>query len=103
MSESERMQQLHHRASAGKKLTADEETALQDWYDRLDREEALINRDHHLVDIEVMRENLAKTVVQNAAVSAENARLFGQNETLRCENEQLRRQVEARFAAEQAI
>lgn len=97
------MQQLHRRASVGEKLTADEETALQDWYDELDREETFINRDHQPIDIEATRENLAKTVAQIAAVSTENNRLFKQNELLRRENDQLRRQVEARFAAEQTI
>ncbi len=102
MTETEKMQQLHHRASLGEQLSAQERAALQNWYDELDREEAIINRDSRPIDIEAMRENLAKTYEQIAAVSAENARMFRQNETLRRENDVLRRQVEARFA-EQTI
>lgn len=98
MTETEKMQQLHHRATTGETLSAEESGALQNWYDELDREEAYINRDNREIDLDAMRENLEKTYEQIAAVSAENVRLFKHSEKLRRENDALRRQIAARFA-----
>lgn len=98
MTDTEKMQQLHHRASLGETLSAEENTVLQNWYDELDREEAYINRDNREIDLDTMRENLGKTYEQIAAVSAENVRLFKHSEKLRRENDALRRQIAARFA-----
>ena len=97
MTNTEKMQQLHHRASLGETLSAEELKALQSWYDELDREEAYINRDNREIDLEAMRENLEKTYEQIAAVSAENVRIFKHSEKLRRENDALRRQIAARF------
>lgn len=97
MTETKKMQQLHHRASLGETLSAEEHKVLQSWYDELDREEAYINRDNREIDLDTMRENLEKTYEQIAAVSAENVRIFKHSEKLRRENDALRRQIAARF------
>ena len=97
MTDTEKMQQLHHRASLGETLSAEEHKVLQSWYDELDREEAYINRDNREIDLEAMRENLEKTYEQIAAVSADNVRIFKHSEKLRRENDALRRQIAARF------
>lgn len=97
MTNTEKMQQLHHRASLGETLSTEESQALQSWYDELDREEAYINRDNREIDLEAMRENLEKTYEQIAAVSAEIVRAFKNSEKLRRENDALRRQIAARF------
>lgn len=97
MIETKKMQQLHHRASLGEQLSAEERAALQNWYDELDREESFINRDNREIDLNAMRENLEKTYEQIASVSAETASIFKRNEVLRQENDALRRQIEARF------
>ncbi len=98
MTNTGKMQQLHHRASLGETLSAEERQTLQSWYDELDGEEAYINCDNRKIDLEAMRENLGKTYEQIAVVSAENVRLFKHSEKLRRENDALRRQIVARFA-----
>lgn len=102
MTDTKKMQQLHHRASLGEKLSAEESDVLQSWYDELDREEAYINRDNREIDLEAMRENLEKTYEQIAAVSAEIVRIFKNSEKLRRENDALRRQIAARFPIQTA-
>ncbi len=100
MTETEKMQQLHHRATMGETLSAEERAALQNWYDALDREESFINRDNREIDLDAMRENLEKTYEQIAAVSAETVRIFKHSEKLRRENDALRHQIAARFTCE---
>jgi hypothetical protein len=42
MSETEKLQNLHQRSVKGEVLSEQEQNALQNWYDKLDREEDLI-------------------------------------------------------------
>lgn len=42
MSETEKLQMLHQRAVFNEVLTAEEQTALQNWYDKLDHEEEMM-------------------------------------------------------------
>ena len=102
MTEIEKMQQLHLRASLGEELTANERAALQSWYDELDREEAVINRNNRNVDLEAMREMLEKTTRQVAASNRRVVELLEQNERIRRENARLRRELEARLAKRSA-
>lgn len=98
MTETEKMQQFHHRATMGETLSTDESAALQNWYNSLDREESFINRDNREIDLDAIRENLEKTYEQIAAVSAETVRIFKQNKAIRRENNSLYHQIAARLA-----
>ena len=95
MTETEKMQQLHHRAVMGEELSPDEQTALQNWYDELDREEdLLINKNSRQSDVEGLREQLNGLLAELARTVSENERIARQNEALRRQNEALQRDVE---------
>ena len=97
MTETERMQQLHHAAATGCALTVKEKAALESWYETLDRDEAIINRRIRPVKIEALREKVEKTTAQIVVVGEDIAASLKQNDLLRRENAALRRQLEARF------
>src|SRR5215204_5012486 len=101
MSETEKMQRLHHRASLGEKLSESEREALENWYEELDREESIINRNNRQIDLEAMRERLEKTTAEVVDSSRKVAVLLRQNEKIRRENLELRRQIEARLTERQ--
>lgn len=66
------MQRLHQSAVKGEVLTAEEQKALQNWYEILDREEDLILNDSKpLQNVPELRKNLAQTSKQVAKISRE--------------------------------
>lgn len=72
MKEIEKMQRLHQLSFKGESLTAEEQTALQNWYETLDREEdAILNDSQPVQDIGELRQNLAKIADQTAKISLE--------------------------------
>lgn len=102
MTETEKMQQLHHRATIGEELSPDEQKNLQNWYDKLDREEESINRNNRQVDLEAIRKRVAKTVDEIEKKSNENAVLRKQNEQIRRENLRLKEILESRLVEQAA-
>lgn len=102
MTETEKMQQLHHRATIGEELSPDEQKNLQNWYDKLDREEESINRNNRQVDLEAIRKWVAKTVDEIEKKSNENAVLRKQNEQIRKENLRLKEILESRLVEQAA-
>jgi hypothetical protein len=102
MTEMERMQYLHHRAVQGDVLTTEDETALRYWYAMLDRQEADINKQNYVIDVEAVREKVEKTNAQVIVVSTEVVTILKQNDVLRSENAALRYQLEHRFAQQTA-
>ena len=61
MNELDKMQRLHQKAVSGEILTAEDQIALQNWYDKLDAEEDLIlNNSQPISNLDELRENLAK-------------------------------------------
>lgn len=103
MTETERMQQLHHRSATGQVLADEDRAALEVWYETLDREEEFVNGQNRLIDLEALRETVAERTAQIAVVGAEVAVILKLNEELRRENAGLRRQFEARLVEEQKI
>jgi hypothetical protein len=98
MDEREKMQRLHQLSVKGSPLTAEEQTALQNWYETLDREEdAILNDSQPVRDVEELRQNLAKATDQTAEISLEVKNLVSQNEKLRSENQALKKSLEARL------
>jgi hypothetical protein len=98
MTETEKMQQLHHRASLGETLTADENGVLQSWYDELDREEELmLNRTSEVENQIDWRKQYNATITEIAQSAANVERIAKQNEALRRENQKLREIVEKRL------
>ncbi len=102
MTETEKMQQLHHRATIGEELSPDEQKDLQNWYDKLDREEEFINRNNRQVDLESIRMRVAKTSDEIEKKSNENAVLRKQNEQIRRENLRLKEILESRLVEQAA-
>lgn len=102
MIETKRLQQLHLRAVNGEALTTEEETALKNWYEMLDREEAIINVQSRTINIEGLQDKIGKTTAQITIVSEDVARIIEQNEILRQENTALRRQLESRLTEQAA-
>lgn len=62
MTETEKMQQLHLLAAQGHKLSAEDEIKLKNWYETLDREESVINRNNRHIDISELKRNIEKKV-----------------------------------------
>lgn len=98
MDKLKRMQKLHQLAVKGEALTAEDQTALQNWYQTLDREEDLILNNSQLTEnSQDLREYLADTTRQVAKISREVETLVVQNATLRNENRALRKSLEERL------
>ncbi|MBA4120863.1 MAG: hypothetical protein H0X72_00170 [Acidobacteria bacterium] len=91
MNEAKKMQRLHQLSVKGETLTAVEQTALQNWYENLDREEELILNDSQPIqNAEELREQLADTTKQSVKISREIESLISQNTALRNENQSLK-------------
>lgn len=99
MTDTEKMQQLHHRASLGETLSAEESTALQNWYDALDlEEEAMFSRHKNEVESSIdWREKYNSTITEIARTAANIEKIAKQNEVLRLENQKLREIVAKRL------
>lgn len=91
MTETEKMQKLHHRASLGETLSTDESAALQNWYDELDREEEAMfmrtSANNNTID---WRKKYNETLAEIARTTAIIEQTTKQNEVLRRENQRLR-------------
>lgn len=101
MMETEKMQQLHHRATIGEDLSSDEQEALENWYAEMDRQEEVINRNNRPLDLEALRTRLAETTTEFERKSREIAVLLRQNEQIKKENQQLK-EILASQLSEQA-
>lgn len=102
MTKTAQLQELHLRAAMGETLTKEEEAILSDWYELLDREEAVINSQNQTTNIESLRKKFDKATAQISVISDDVAQLLKQNEVLRQENIALRRQLESRLAEQAA-
>lgn len=102
MTETEKMQRLHHRSTTGEKLSLEEQKALQNWYDELDREEKIINRNNRQVDLDALRGRVTKTTKEIEKRSKEITALLRQNEHIRKENQQLKQILESRLVEQAA-
>lgn len=98
MTETEKMQQLHHRATTVDDLSPDEQKALDNWYAEMDREEEIILKNAIEVDdLPEKREQLNQTLSEISRTAANIERIAKQNEEIRRENEKLRKTLESRF------
>ena len=98
MNETGKMQTLHQRSVMGESLTIAEQTALQNWYEKLDREEdSFLNNFQPIQNAEDLRRNLYNITEQIAEVSREVKTLISQNEQIRKENQDLKKSLEARL------
>ena len=98
MNETEKMQSLHLRSVKDENLTAEEQTALQNWYETSDRQEDLILNDSQSVqDVEQLRRKLLEITEQTSEASRELKTLISQNEQIRKENQALKHSLEARL------
>ena len=90
------MQRLHQSAVKGEVLTAEEQKALQNWYEILDREEdSILNTSQPIQNVSQLRKNLTQTTKQVAKISREIGTLLKQNEDLRKENQALKKTLES--------
>jgi hypothetical protein len=97
------MQRLHQSAVKGEVLTAEEQKALQNWYEILDQEEdSLLNNSEPIQNVTELRKNLAQTTKQAAKISREIGTLLKQNENLRKENQALKKTLESRLTEKAA-
>lgn len=93
------MHRLHQSAVKGEVLTAEEQKALQNWYETLDREEdAILNNSQPIRNVSELRKNLAQTTKQVTKISREIGTLLKQNENLRKENQALKKTLESRLS-----
>ena len=97
------MQRLHQSAIKGEVLTAEEQKALQHWYEILDQEEdSIFNDSQPIKNVLELRKNLAQTTKQVAKISREIGTLLKQNENLRKENQALKKTLESRLVEKAA-
>jgi hypothetical protein len=97
------MQKLHQAAVKGEVLTAEEQKALQNWYEILDREEdSILNNSQPIQNVAELRKNLAQTTKQVSKISREIGTLLKQNEDLRKENQSLKKTLESRLTEKAA-
>lgn len=98
------MQRLHQSAVKGEILTAEEQKALQNWYEILDREEdAILNNSQKVQNVSELRKNLTQTTKQVAKISREIGSLLKQNEDLRKENQTLKKTLQSRLMDKVAL
>ncbi len=71
MTETEKMQKLHLLAASGEKLSPEDEAKLKNWYEKLDREESVINRNNRRIDTAQLRKKIEKTTEQIKSLSNE--------------------------------
>lgn len=102
MTETEKMQKLHLAKAQGQKLSAKDEASLKSWYETLDREESVINRNDRKIDVGALKKKIEKTTKQIVTVSNEVTALLKQNEQIRFENQQLRQKLESRLVEQTA-
>lgn len=102
MTETEKMQQLHLAKAQGHNLSAEDEMQLKSWYESLDREESVINRNNRIIDVAALKQKVERTTKQIENVSGEISVLLAQNEQIRQENQVLRRQLESRLVEQAA-
>jgi hypothetical protein len=87
MSETETMQKLHQLSITGKVLSAEEQAALQNWYETLDSEEDKLKPENS----QTLQNYLENTSKQVAQISHEIESLVFHNANLRSENQALRK------------
>ncbi len=98
MNEAKKLQRLHQLSVKGEILTATEQTALQNWYETLDREEnSILNQSSENKSSRNLREQLSNAAKQITKISGEIESLVIQNADLRNENQRIRKSVEERL------
>jgi hypothetical protein len=91
MSETETMQKLHQLSITGKVLSAEEQAALQNWYETLDSEEDKLLNKLKPENSQTLQNYLENTSKQVAQISHEIESLVFHNANLRSENQALRK------------
>ncbi len=98
MNETKKMQRLHELSVKGEVLTAEEQAALQNWYEILDREEnSMLNQLPENQNPQDLRQQISYAAKQITKISGEIESLVIQNAALRNENQTLRKSVEGRL------
>lgn len=93
-----KMQRLHQLAVKGETLTAEEQNALQNWYEVLDNEEGLaLNNFEPIQSSSELRKNLTNITNQVAQISNDVKKLISQNDKLRKENQALKKSLESQL------
>jgi peptidoglycan hydrolase CwlO-like protein len=87
-------QQLHHRATLGQQLSAEEQAQLAEWYAAQDAaEQALLSRNQAPSKLQQLREQVRAAMAQVSGLAERNQRLAAENEKLRHEIEVLQQQL----------
>lgn len=93
------MQRLHQLAVKGEKLNAEEQNALQNWYEKLDQEEdTILNNSQPIQSSNELHRNLSNTTNQVVQIGNDIKKLISQNDKLRKENQVLMKSIETRLA-----
>lgn len=96
MSENEKMQKLHQKVVIGEFLTQDEQIALQNWYDALDKQEDLLfNNSQQTKTSDSSYQYLENATNQVAKLSLEIENLISQNAEIKKENQRLKTKLES--------
>jgi hypothetical protein len=95
-------QTLHDRATCGERLTSEEQAALNQWYERQDREESqLIGRLESPASLANLRSQVDAAVAQLQIVSQHIQETVSMNDSIRQEISGLQRQL-VQHTADQA-
>src|SRR5262249_31380446 len=86
--------QLHHRASLGERLSAEEQVQLAEWYAAQDAAgEAILSHGHFSPRLQDLREQVKATMALVSSLAEQNRLLVAGNEALRREIEILQQQL----------
>ncbi len=100
--ETKKLQELHILSAQGQKLTIEERKMLNDWYQKLDQEESLINRNYKPIKLSELNKKSDEREKQINILSKNIGSIIKQNEKIRQENHKLRREIEKRLMRQAA-
>jgi hypothetical protein len=98
------LQALHHKSALGGTLTPEEQTRLQQWYAKLDEEEAAMfaKTMTPLEDLNKLRKQVDDVLAQIVATAQKMRAQEAENERLRMEIEALKRMLAQKMTAQPA-
>jgi hypothetical protein len=96
-------QRLHNRATRGEALSVEEQAQLEEWYARLDREEAAaLAGTHPPASVTELRTQIKASLAELAAATQRNQALAAENAALRQEVAALQRQLAQKLTTQPA-